>query len=65
MQVVINGTRTALDHVGTVAELVLHLRLEGRIAVEVNREIVPRSRFASHPLHDGDVIEVVHAVGGG
>jgi sulfur carrier protein len=33
--------------------------------VEVNMEIVPRSQFASHVLHDGDRVEIVHAIGGG
>jgi sulfur carrier protein len=65
MQVVINGAPASLEQVHTVAELVQHLHLEGRIAVEVNREIVPRSRFASRQIRDGDVIEVVQAVGGG
>lgn len=65
MQVVINGESSRLEHVRTVADLVRYLRLEQRIAVEVNREIVPRSRYAEHELRDGDVIEVVKAVGGG
>lgn len=65
MQVVINGEPSQLDGVHTVADLVRHLRLEGRIAIEVNREIVPRSQFAGRGLRDGDVIEVVQAVGGG
>ena len=65
MHVVLNGKPSSLEHVHTVAELVAHLRLEGRIAIEINAEIVPRSRFASHLLHEGDVIEVVQAVGGG
>jgi len=65
MQVVINGKPSALEHVHTLAELVAELRLEGRIAVEINAQIVPRSRFASQLLHDGDIIEVVQAVGGG
>lgn len=45
------------------------LDLEGlagrRVAVEINGEIVPRSRHAGHALHDGDRVEVVHALGGG
>ena len=65
MQVVINGKRSSLEHVRTLAELVAQLRLDGRIAVEINAEIVPRSRFATQLLHEGDVIEVVQAVGGG
>ncbi|OGT81695.1 MAG: thiamine biosynthesis protein ThiS [Gammaproteobacteria bacterium RIFCSPLOWO2_02_FULL_61_13] len=65
MQLVINGKPSSLEHVHTLAELVAQLRLDGRIAVEINAEIVPHSRFASHLLHEGDVIEVVQAVGGG
>ena len=35
------------------------------VAVEVNREIIPRSLHAEHCLHDGDKVEIVHAIGGG
>ena len=37
----------------------------GRVAVEVNREIVPKSRHAEHTLEDGDRVEIVTMVGGG
>ncbi|MDO4709446.1 MAG: sulfur carrier protein ThiS [Pseudomonadota bacterium] len=53
------------------APLTLHqlLQAEGlgerRVAVEVNGEIIPRSQHAGHALQDGDVVEVVHALGGG
>ena len=36
-----------------------------RIAVELNREIVPRSRWELTPLREGDKLEIVHFVGGG
>lgn len=36
-----------------------------RVAVELNRDIVPRDRWAATPLADGDRLEVVHFVGGG
>jgi len=36
-----------------------------RVAVELNREIVPRDRWAETTLADGDQLEVVHFVGGG
>lgn len=50
----------------TVAELLSELHLEGkRIAVELNREIVPRTAYDSTPLNSGDVVEIVHFVGGG
>lgn len=38
---------------------------ERRVAVEVNGDIIPRSQHASHTLQDGDVVEIVHALGGG
>jgi sulfur carrier protein len=36
-----------------------------RIAVEINREIVPRSQHAERLLNDGDRVEIVQAMGGG
>ena len=36
-----------------------------RVAVELNREIVPRPRWAETNLRDGDRLEIVHFVGGG
>jgi sulfur carrier protein len=66
MRIVLNGERYPLDEGATVAALVDALALKGRrIAVEVNEEVVPRSRHAAHHLKDGDRVEVVHAIGGG
>jgi sulfur carrier protein len=36
-----------------------------RIAVAVNRDVVPRARFGLHPLGNGDRVEILEAVGGG
>jgi thiamine biosynthesis protein ThiS len=36
-----------------------------RVAVELNRDIVPRERWPETQLKDGDRLEVVHFVGGG
>ena len=36
-----------------------------RVAVAINAEVVPRSRFAAVEIHEGDRVEVIHAVGGG
>ena len=50
----------------TVAELLASLGTAGRpCAVEINRSIVPRAAHGSHPLRDGDAIEIVGFVGGG
>jgi sulfur carrier protein len=49
-----------------VAELLRVLELDARrIAVAVNREVVPRSAFARHALASGDRVEILEAVGGG
>jgi thiazole synthase len=50
----------------TVADLVREVGLAGkRVAVEVNREVVPRAEHGTRRLADGDLIEVVTFVGGG
>ena len=67
MHLTINGTPRSFDRpVGTVADLVRELCLEGkRIAVERNGEIVPRSLYAETAVAPGDKLEIVGAVGGG
>ena len=52
---------------GTTITKLLHGEglAERRVAVEVNGEIVPRSRHATSVLQDGDHVEIVHALGGG
>jgi sulfur carrier protein len=67
MQLTVNGTLRTFDRpVGTVADLVRELCLEGkRIAVERNGAIVPRSRYAETSVAPGDKLEIVGAVGGG
>jgi len=50
----------------TLAALVENLGMKAdRVAVELNRDIVPRDRWADTTLKDGDRLEVVHFVGGG
>lgn len=50
----------------TLAALVQVLGMKAdRVAVELNREIVPRERWLETQLHDGDRLEIVHFVGGG
>lgn len=66
MLIFLNGAEYSLGQPCTVAELLRLLDLAGkRVAVELNREIVPRSRYAEARLHDGDRLEIVHAIGGG
>jgi sulfur carrier protein len=66
MQVTINGQPREVPEGLTVQTLVAHLGLtEGPGAVEINQEIVTRSRHHEHRVLQGDVIEIVHFVGGG
>ncbi|MCA9592319.1 MAG: sulfur carrier protein ThiS [Myxococcales bacterium] len=66
MQVTVNGEPHQLPDQLTVRGLIEHLGLtEGPVAVEKNREVVPRAEHESTPLGEGDVLEIVHFVGGG
>jgi thiamine biosynthesis protein ThiS len=56
----------ALNAVATLALLIESLGMKpDRVAVELNREIVPRNRWPETLLNDGDKLEIVHFVGGG
>lgn len=64
--VVINGQKRAVEPGTTVSTLIADLGLAGKpVAVERNREVVPRAQHASTVVADGDQIEVVTFVGGG
>jgi sulfur carrier protein len=66
MQIIVNGSPTEIPADFSMAALIEGMALSGkRIAVEVNEELVPRSRFDGHQLQDGDRVEIIHAVGGG
>jgi sulfur carrier protein len=66
MNIVLNGEQRGLDDALTLRALIDRLELNGkRLAVEVNEEVVPRSQHAEYRLHDGDRVEIVHAIGGG
>ena len=65
MQIQVNGENRTFESVETVQDLLDELRLEGRIAVEVNRSIIPRSQFQTFRISQGDSIEIVRAIGGG
>ena len=66
MDVFLNGEPLQLDSPCTIVDLLERQQLAGRrVAVEVNGEIVPRGRHAEHAIHEGDQVEIVHALGGG
>jgi sulfur carrier protein len=66
MYIQLNGKNREIPDNSSALELVALLGLTGkRLAMELNREIVPRSTYADTRLHEGDQIEIVHAIGGG
>jgi sulfur carrier protein len=66
VNLMINGEKRSVEDISTIHDLLVCFKLEQKILViEVNREIVERTVYESTPLHDGDVVEIVHFVGGG
>jgi len=65
-QIVVNGESRTVSVGTTVAGLLADLGLEREhVAVEANREIVPRAEHEARVLADGDTLEIVTFVGGG
>jgi sulfur carrier protein len=66
IEVVINGEPRQVPDGTTVAALITELGLgDRRVAVERNREVVPRAEHATTVLASGDRVELVTFVGGG
>ncbi len=66
MQIELNGQPREIAPGTSIAALVAELELDPRtLAVERNRELVPRAEHASAALAEGDCVEVVTLVGGG
>jgi thiamine biosynthesis protein ThiS len=66
MNIYLNGEAREVPDNCSAAQLVEELGLGAkRIAMELNREIVPRSSYAETTLKADDKVEIVHAIGGG
>jgi sulfur carrier protein len=69
MKLQINGEERVFEDSPTPYTLASLLDTLGmkhdRVAVELNRDIVPRARWPHTELSEGDRLEVVHFVGGG
>ena len=66
MFLLLNGEQREVPDGLTLAALVDHLGMKAdRVAVELNLEIVPRTKWQDTKLKSGDRLEIVHFVGGG
>lgn len=64
--ITLNGEELQIQDNTNIEQLLLSLDLTNkRLAVEINQQIVARSDFNSHILHDLDKVEIVQAIGGG
>jgi len=66
IEITLNGQRRQVEPGLSLETLLARLELPlARVAVERNRQVVPRSRYSAEPVEPGDRIEVVTLVGGG
>lgn len=66
LSIVVNGEKREANPGATVVDLLQALGLNsGRVAIERNREILPRPAWAQTPVESGDHYEIVQFVGGG
>ena len=66
MNITVNGENRSMETGASLDQLLQTLGLaDKRVAVEVNRDIVPRSEYSSFELSENDTIEIVNAIGGG
>lgn len=66
MRLKVNGEERELPPEISVRDLLSELKVAApRIAVEINRHIVPKARYSETALREGDCVEIVGFVGGG
>jgi sulfur carrier protein len=66
MKIVLNGIECDCPADITAEQLLAQQGFAGRmVAVEINREILPKSQHANYLLQAHDRVEIVHAIGGG
>ena len=66
MNIIINGESKNISDDCTADQLLNEMGFGGkRVALELNREIVPRGNYSQTFIADGDKIEIVRAIGGG
>jgi len=66
MQIVINGETKNVSEKLSAQQLLQELGIaEQKLALEINQEIVPRSTLSEYEIQPGDIVEIIHAIGGG
>jgi len=66
VKILVNGEKISLPEDSSIEGLIVHLGYQNqRIAIEINKSIIPKSNHSSFLLQDLDKVEIINAVGGG
>lgn len=66
VNIVINGDNKKLEKEISLFDLLQNLKLDTKkVAIELNREIIPKSLYKNTDIKDKDILEIVHFIGGG
>ena len=67
MKVLVNGEHHILEEALSVAELLKHFAIlsEKGVAVALNFKVVPKARFDTTIVAEGDQVDIIHATAGG
>ena len=66
LKINVNGNIKEVDKDKDLKAVVRSLvKKDQGLIVEVNEKIIPRNKWQGHPLHEGDVVELINFVGGG
>ena len=66
MKLTINGEERELLKSRTLEDIIIELDIQApNIAIALNQEVIPKSKYATTPIQGSDQVEIVHAVGGG
>ena len=65
MKILLNGSSYSIKDSCSLNSLIENLDLNGKYAVEINQDIIPRSQYSNTKIYTGDKVEIVQAIGGG
>ena len=66
MKLTINGKNHKVLRRLTLEDLIHELNIEApNFAMALNQQVIPKSKYATTSIQENDVVEIVHAVGGG
>lgn len=66
ISITVNGDKLKIEEDSTIEILLELLNITpARLAIEINGEVIPRSEILEKVLQEGDILEIVKAIGGG